>query len=111
LVGERQLHQNAVHLRVVVETLYHVEHLRLRRVGGHPDRLALYADLLAGLALHADIDLARRIVTDQHHREARGYSLPLQFLDLRRQLGAHLLANRFSVDDLSGQSPRPSFLE
>ena len=83
---------------------------RLRRLDRHADRLALHAELLAGPPLHPHVDLARGILPHQHHGQPRRDPVGLELLDLRGQLGAHLLGNLLSVDDLSVQSRQPSFL-
>jgi hypothetical protein len=51
------------------------------------------------LLLGADIDLARRIVADQHHRQTRGDAmLSAKALDCRRHARERVGSNRFSVD-------------
>ena len=71
LARERQLDEDPVNRRVLIEPLDQREQRRLAGIGRQAVFEAGDARRLAGLALGADIDLARRILADQHHSEAR----------------------------------------
>ena len=63
----RQLHQDAVHRRIAVELADQREQVGLRDVCRQHVLERGHAGGERLLALAADVDFARRIVTDQHH--------------------------------------------
>ena len=81
------------------------------RVGGQVDLFAVDPGLLTRPPLHAHVNLAGRVVADEHYGEPRCDASGRERLDLRAQLLLHILRDPFSVDDFSGQSPPTSFLE
>ncbi len=94
---QRQLHQDAVDLRVAVEVIDEGEQRDLRGRGGQIVRDGADADLLAGAALVAHVNLRGRVMADLDHGEggpppaARQRSLDLVAdlgFDLRRQCAA-----------------------
>jgi hypothetical protein len=103
---QRELDENAVDRRIVVERGDQRHQLRLRRVGrqGMLDRME--AELLGLPRLRPDIDLARRVLADQHHREA-GDDVGL-LLEADRLLADPVGDPRrdgLAVDDPSGRRP------
>lgn len=69
LLGQWQLHQDAVDRWVGVEPIDEIEERCLTDHVGQLVQLRIDADLGAGAALVANIDPRGRIRTDQHHRE------------------------------------------
>src|SRR5262245_20891145 len=68
----------------------------------------LHAGLDRHLLLAADVDLARRIVADQHDRETRHHAMVArQPCDLDCDLRARLCGDRFAVDDSGGHFVTP----
>ena len=105
---QRQLHQNAVHGGIAVELCDQRQQIGLRDIGGQLVLERGHAGGLGLLVLAADIDLARGIVADQHHRKARRQlMLALDPRDLFGDAGAKLCGNDFSIDD-AGRHLNPS---
>jgi hypothetical protein len=71
VVGQRQLQQDAVDALVGVEPREQLAQLVRLHVAGHLVVEGLDAHLGAVLALHAHVDRGRRIVADEHRRQAR----------------------------------------
>ena len=111
VLRQRKLDEEPMDPRVGVETVHHREELALCRRVRQPDGLGMHAELLAGLSLHAHIDLARGVVAHQHHRQSRDDALRLQRVDVGGQLGAHHVADSLAINEVSGQCPPPSFPE
>ena len=99
VVGQRKLHQDAMHRRVGVEALDQAQKLLCVGLGREAVLEALHADLARALGLGADVDLARRILAHQHHGEARHDAEALQALDLCRHSRLERLGRRLAVDD------------
>ena len=96
---QRQLNQDAVDLAVGIEPVHERQDLFLRRrrrqrvvEGAHPG-----LERLARLA--ADIDLACRIVADEHDREPGPHMRRVESRDRRGDAGAEPLGDRRAVDD------------
>ncbi len=68
---QRQLHQNAVNLRIVVEFIDQGQKAFFVRAVGQTEIARDDAGAPAGAHLVADINVGRRIVTDQNHGQAR----------------------------------------
>ena len=101
VLGQRHLHENAVHGRVAVEARDEIEQRGLRRLLRQLVLEGLHADLDGLLGLVAHVDLARRVLAHEHHREpGRKAVLRLHAGDVGRHIGAHLGGNRLSVDDV-----------
>ena len=108
LRGQRQLHQDAVHDRIGVEPPDQRQQFglagRLRQAV--IERAHAAADGRLGLA--GDIDLARRVVADQHHREPRHQAaVARQPMRRVRDLAAQLRRDRLAVDDPRGHAAMP----
>ena len=96
----RELEQDARHARVLVELAQQPLDLVVARVGGQPVVEALDADLGGRPLLAADVLRRRRVIADQHGRQAGRVVAGLHPRgDVLRHLGAHLLGDRLSVDD------------
>ena len=71
-----------------------------RRRRGEPVERAAHADLVRGLLLVARVDLARRIVADEHDVEAGDAAvLRDERVDARADLGADGLGELLAVED------------
>ena len=68
--GQRQLHQDAVNRRVVVQRLDARQQFGFGHIGGIALQHGMQAVVFAGLDLVAHIHLAGRAVADQHHGQA-----------------------------------------
>ena len=100
LLGQRQLHQDAVHGRIGVELLHQRQQFGLADAVRQAVIERAHAGLDRDLGLAADIGLARRIVAGQHHRETgRDAVLRREALHLGRDLGAQLRRDGLAVDD------------
>ena len=66
---QRQLHQDAMHAGIAIELRDQCQQIGLRDVGRQHVLERRHAGRLRLLVLAADIDLARGIVADQHHRK------------------------------------------
>ena len=70
-----------------------------------------HAGLLRLLVLGADIDLARGILPDQHHRKPRRHLVfALDARHLGGDTGAKLGGDAFSIDDLRRHDSIPEFV-
>jgi hypothetical protein len=110
MLGQRKLHQDAVHLRVGVEALHERQDLLLGGALGQLvlERLHANLDGLLGLVLH--IDLAGRVLAHEHHREPRGKPMAgLKCLHVRRHLLANICCDGFAIDDLGCHGSLPLF--
>ena len=102
LLGERQLHEDAVDGVGFIELGDELEQLVLRRGGAEAVVERAHADLLRLLALVADVDVRGGIVAHQHRREAR-HVATASGGELPHPLGdplAHLGGDRLAVDRL-----------
>ena len=70
VLRQRELHQEAVDPGIGVEPLDHREQLGLGASLGQADGLRVHPRLVARLALGLHVDLARRVLADDHHRQA-----------------------------------------
>ncbi|MCY1431460.1 hypothetical protein D9M71_474280 [compost metagenome] len=94
---QRQLQQDAVDGRVVIEAVDQLGQGLLRGFAGQVERLRNEADLFAVLALVRDIDLGGGVGADQDHCQARRTQALLATLhdtlsDLLAQAGGDSLA-------------------
>ena len=99
LLRQRKLHQDAVHRRIGVELFDQRQHLALRRVLGKLVIERAHAGFDRLLRLVAHVDGARRILADQHDREARHDAERRDAPHFGRDRGAQLGRDRLSVDD------------
>ncbi|MPN34500.1 hypothetical protein SDC9_181994 [bioreactor metagenome] len=100
VLGQRQLHQDAVDARVVVQRFHAGQQFGL----GHR-RFVLFqhgmkARFLAGLYLVAHVDLRRLVVTHQNHRQTRRDSLGFERSGACSDFGAELSGEGLAIDDL-----------
>ena len=109
MLGQRQLDEDPVHLRVRVQTVdegvqFPLGEVRIRTEFQRPD-----SGLLTGLHLAPHIDLRRRIRADQDHREA---GRPGAARDSFRHPHADLLKDPLSmglaIQDLGHGPPLPT---
>jgi hypothetical protein len=71
VLRQRQLHEDAVHLRVRVQPVDDAEQLVLGRVLRQRDLARRRTRLVGRLALHADVHLAGGVLPDEHDGEPR----------------------------------------
>ena len=93
--GQRQLHENAVDLLLLIEGYVLGEQLRLVVSLGRGVFLRIDTHLGAGLLLVVDIDAGGRVVSHNDHCEAGRNSLFLQRSHLFLDLSAHLRGGGF----------------
>ena len=112
--GQRQLDEDAVDRRIGVERSTSASRSScVVSAGSRCSKLAIPASTRR-LALGADIDRARRILADQHHRQPRRAAGRFaEARDLRRDARAQRRGERLAVDDVSRhgpayRAPRPS---
>ena len=101
MLGQRQLDEDAVHRRIGVEHADQRQQLVLRRRLGQAVGGADHARRLGRLALGTDIDLARRVLADDHHRQPRlAPRRRLESGDQRRHAFTQRRRERLAVDDV-----------
>ena len=94
-----KLHQNAMHLRVVVERAHLVEKRLLRCIGRQAKLQRIHADLFCRNALIAHIDLRGRVFADQYNRQPRRQIMVrLKHANTRGDLRTKRARNFFAVD-------------
>ena len=101
MLGERQLHENAINGVIRVKPRDQREQLRLARFGGQTMLEGSHAGFHGLLGLGPDINLACRVFANQHNRKPRLYAMLL--FQARHSSGhpaAQLGRDLFSVDDL-----------
>ena len=81
LLGQRQLDQNTMHFRILVQALDELDQRRFAGVFREPMFVGIHPGRERHLALAADIDLARRIIADQDDGQSRGQLM--LFLQIR----------------------------
>ena len=86
VLGQRQLHQNAVDLRIGVQTVDQREQVRLGHLCRLGEGLVIQPGLVAGLALHPHVGRRRGILAHEHRGESRRDALRLERRDVRGQL-------------------------
>ncbi len=100
--GQRHLDEDSMHHRVIVKPIDRGQQLSLGRLGGKAQDGAIHSGRRAGFLLTSDIDAAGRVITDEDDTQARDHGGTRgELLDLRRDLTANLVRQRFSIDDLS----------
>ena len=103
MLGQRQLNQDAVDARLIVEAVDQRHQFVLAGGGRQVIGLGNKADFLAVLALVRDIDLGGRVATNQNHSQTRcAQALLASFGDALRDLLAEAGGNRFAVDQFCG---------
>ena len=102
LIRERKLDEEAVDRVIAVQLDDGREHVVLRGVGRKLEVACLHSRLLRGLLLQVDIDVRRRIVANEDGGEADVAELR----NRRRNLLAHLRAERLAVDERCGHEAR-----
>ena len=98
VAGQRQLHEEAVHSVVGVQVCEESQELGLGGVRGQTDVPRLDADGLSRPLLEVDVDLGRRVVSDEHGGETDVAELG----DFGGHFAAHLGRQRLAVDDGCG---------
>ena len=73
-LGQRKLDQDAVDRRIPVETVHEIEELGFRRCRRKGVLHGVETEFLGLPRLRSDINLARRIVADEHHGQP-GYDM------------------------------------
>src|SRR5580704_6701835 len=99
-----QLHQNAVNFVAVVEVMNQSEQCSSRRSFGRRVLLAVDADFLGGFDLTANVDLRRRVVTDEDNCQARTNSEGGHGLHFRSHFGADVVSDSGAVENSGGHS-------
>ncbi len=112
MLWQRQLHENAVAGRVVVELVDEGQYVGFARLSGKLVLPGIHADFDGLLRLVLDVDLAGRIFADEDDREARFHAVFFdQTRDFRGDFYAHFSCNFLSIDNLrSGHLRRSSRL-
>ena len=100
--GQRQLHQNAVHVRVGVQTVNQIQQFGFAGGGGQDMRKRFERCFFAGCLLVADIHSAGRVVAHQHYRQAgNAQSGRFALCHLFGDAGDTFFGNLLAIDDLS----------
>ena len=94
-----KLHQNAMHLRVVIERAHLVEKRLLRRIGRQAKLQRIHTYFFCRNALISHIDLRGRVFADQYNRQARRQIMVrLEHANTLGDLRAERARNFFAVD-------------
>ena len=102
MLGQRELHQDAVHGRIHVQGLDVVQEGLLADVGREFYQAGFHPRVGRGLHLVAHINLAGRVLPHNNDHQARlAAVLGLQFRHLGLDFVFHCGAQRLSVDDVS----------
>ena len=102
MLGQRELHEDAVDAGVFVEAVDQGQQFGLGCGGREAIVRGVHADLLAGLFLGGDIGGAGRIASDQDHRQTGRDAAGLEFGDLLFEFPADAFGDRFPVNHLCG---------
>ena len=102
MLGQRQLHQDAVDIGIVVQREHAVEQRLLAHGGGQLVELGAHAGFLARADLVAHIDARGGVVASEHDRQAGANAALRKRGDLLLHRGAHLRGERFSVENPRG---------
>src|SRR3989449_776142 len=104
LVGQRLLDQNAVDLRIAVQSADLLEESSLRHIRGEVNRPMGHPHFLGGLAFHLHVELRRRILPDENGREAWDHPRIREPREPRLQLGPNVVADLLAIDHVAGQT-------
>ena len=97
---QRQLDQNAVNVFVFVELVHEREQFSFRNRRRQQMLERFDADFLARFFFVAHVNVRRRIVAHQYHRQARRHApAPLQTFDFFFDLFLNFLGDGFAVDN------------
>jgi hypothetical protein len=100
---QRQLHEDAVHLRRGVELFHQRQQVGLGGVGVELVLVGIHPRLDRHPALGADIDLAGRVLAHQHHRKPRRDAVRVfQMRNMAGDVFPKFRGVSFPVDDLRG---------
>ena len=100
MLGQRQLHQDAVDGRVVVECFHAGQQCGLGHVGFVLLEHRVQAAVFAGLDLVAHVDLAGLVVAHQDDGKAGGHATGFEGGGAVRHLSTQLAGKGFAVDKL-----------
>src|SRR6266481_5940017 len=100
-VGERQLHQDTVHVEARVQLFDERHELRRRRIGGQPVPEGAHPERGAAFLLRADVDARRRVVADEDRRETGDDTSIGERRHPPADLRADPLRHRLAVEDLA----------
>ena len=108
---QRRLHENAVDSGALVESIDHCQDIGERRRFRHAFKIDPEPNVAASLHLVSNVNLRRRIVTDEHDAEPGLAAMLLHELrNLRLDLLLHARCERLSVQYPCGhRSPRKSY--
>ena len=105
VVGQRQLHEDAVHGRIVVQLIDQAQDFLFRGVGRQVVVARFNAGVFAAAALVPDVDLRCRVAADQNDGQARSWNALLGArIDLLADLAPNIGGNFLSVYELSGHT-------
>ncbi|MCY1298164.1 hypothetical protein D9M70_476370 [compost metagenome] len=97
---QRQLHEDAVHTAVGIEAADKCQQVSFDSVCRQLVFKGTDAAFLSTQHLVAHVDLARRILADQHYRQGRGNAACFHFAYFLGHFGQHAGSGRFAVDQL-----------
>ena len=98
VLGERNLHEDAVDRIVCVELVDQLQKRGLARVGGEVVVPRFDPDLGAALAFRSHVDVTRRVVPNEHRSEPRDHTLFGELGAGQSHLAPHLSGYSFPVD-------------
>ena len=111
VLGQRHLHENAVHRRVTIQLLDERQQRRLCRIGRQTNRATGHARFARRPLLGAHIGRTGDIVAHEDHRETGHDTTFTQRGHIARHIRPHVGRDRLAVDQFSAQNPPPGSLE
>ena len=101
MIRKRQLHQNAMHRRVIVQLIDQRQKIRFGCVRIQLVLKGIHPDFDGLLPLRADVDLTCRVFANKDHRKARRQIvICLEFCHMGRDLFANRGGKSLAVDNL-----------
>ena len=101
MIGQRQLHQNTMHRRVIVQAVNQCQQIGLRGFGIQLVLIGIHPDLDGHLSLGAHINLRCGVFAHQHHGQTRRDAvIILQPRHMHRHLFPNLGRKGLAVDNI-----------
>src|SRR5579864_67476 len=97
--GQRQLHEDAMHMRRLIEAADAVEQIDLANLDPEANDLGFDADLAAGAHLVADVNRGCRVISDHDNREGRLDAMRLQCTRALGNADPYLSGDRDAIDN------------
>ena len=111
VLGQRHLHEDAVHRGVTIQLLNERQQRRLGRISRQTNRSTRHARFARGLLLGAHVGRTGTIVANEDHCEPGHDTTFTQRGHVARHIRPDVGRDRLAVDQFSAQNPPPGSLE